>query len=65
MSPPMDFAIIHAGLRDADTTFHWLEQACQSRAARMHEIASMYFDHFRSDSRYADLIRRVGLSRRL
>ena len=58
---PMDFAILHAGLGDADATFRWLENAYQTRAARMHELASMYFDSIRSDPRYTDLMRRVGL----
>ena len=58
---PMDFAIVHAGLGDSNSTFHWLEKAYQARAARMHEMASMYFDSVRSDPRYPDLMRRVGL----
>ncbi len=59
---PMDFAILHAGLGDTDATFKWLEQAYTMRAARMHEIDSMYFDRFRSDPRYSELVRRAGLS---
>lgn len=58
---PMDFAIVHAGLGDADSAFHWMEQAHRTRAARMHEIAWIYFDRFRGDARYPDLLRRVGL----
>jgi len=58
---PMDFAILYAGMGDAGSTFHWLEKAYQSRAARVYELASMYFDGIRSDARYPDLMRRVGL----
>jgi TolB-like protein/Tfp pilus assembly protein PilF len=59
---PMDFAVVYAGLGDRDSTFHWLEQAYQAHAARVLEMPSMYFDLVRSDSRYTDLMRRVGLT---
>ena len=58
---PMDFAIVYPGLGDANSTFDWLEKARQSRASRVHELASPSFDRFRTDPRYADLRRRVGL----
>lgn len=58
---PVDFALVHAGLGDADSTFLWLEKAYQSRACRVYELPSMYFDSFSSDPRYPDLMRRVGL----
>ena len=57
--PPVDFAVVYAGLGDADSTFHWLEKAVQVRETRI-ELASMYYDSFRSDPRYADLMRRLG-----
>ncbi len=58
---PIDFAVVSAGLGDADSTFHWLENAYQARAVRISELASMYFDSFCSDPRYADLKKRAGL----
>lgn len=58
---PMDFAIIHAGLGDANSTFEWIERAYQTRAARIHEIAWIYFDRLRSDPRHSSFMRRVGL----
>ena len=58
---PVDFAVVYAGLGDVDLTFHWLEKAYQTRATRVHELPSMYFDSFRSDPRYSDLMKRVGL----
>jgi tetratricopeptide (TPR) repeat protein len=58
---PVDFAIVYAGMGDADSTFHWLETAYHARATRIHELPSMYFDNVRSDPRYPDLMRRVGL----
>jgi hypothetical protein len=58
---PVDFAVVYAGLGDADSTFLWLEKAYQARATRIHELPTMYFDSVRSDPRYADLMKRVGL----
>jgi TolB-like protein/DNA-binding winged helix-turn-helix (wHTH) protein/Tfp pilus assembly protein PilF len=58
---PMDFAIVHAGLGDANATFEWFEKACQSRDSRVHELRWMYFDGMRSDPRYAGFMRRIGL----
>ncbi|MGH9627356.1 MAG: tetratricopeptide repeat protein, partial [Bryobacteraceae bacterium] len=58
---PMDFAVVFAGLGDADSTFQWLENAYETRASRVHELSWMYFDSVRSDPRYSDLIRRLGL----
>jgi hypothetical protein len=58
---PGDFAIVYAGLGDADGTFQWLEKAYQARSVRLGELSSMYFDSVRSDPRYANLARRVGL----
>lgn len=58
---PINFAIIHAGLGDADSAFQWLETAYRTRETRIHELPDLYFDSLRQDSRYADLGRRVGL----
>jgi len=58
---PMDFAILYAGMGDADRTFQWLEKAYQSRETRIHQLPSTEFDSVRSDPRYADLMRRIGL----
>jgi TolB-like protein/DNA-binding winged helix-turn-helix (wHTH) protein/Flp pilus assembly protein TadD len=58
---PMDFAVVFAGMGDADETFRWLNVAREQRAARVHEIAWMYFDRYRADPRYTGLLRRTGL----
>jgi hypothetical protein len=58
----MDFAVIFAGMGDVDSTFQWLEKAFETRATRVHELSWMYFDSVRSDPRYSDLIKRIGLS---
>lgn len=56
---PVDFALVYAGLGDADSTFQWLEKAYQTHEVRI-ELASLYFDGFRSDPRYADLYAPFG-----
>ena len=58
----MDFATVYAGMGDADMAFQWLEKARQAHDARIHGVRSMEFDSVRSDPRFADLARRVGLS---
>jgi TolB-like protein/Flp pilus assembly protein TadD len=58
---PVDFAIIYAGLGDVDSAFAWLEKAHETRAVRVVELRVLYFDGLRSDVRYRDLTRRVGL----
>lgn len=57
----MDFAIIHAGLGDADAAFAWPQKTYKARDMRLWELRSLYFDGLRSDARYADLSRRFGL----
>jgi len=57
---PVDFALVYAGLGDANSTFQWLEKAYQAREGRI-ELASLYYDRFYSDPRYANLARRIGL----
>ena len=58
---PVDFAIVYAGMGDVDSTFDWLQKAYRARATRVSELPSMYFDSVRSDPRYQDLMRRIGL----
>ena len=58
---PVNFALVYAGLGDADSTFQWMEKAYQTRSAGVRELASMCFDSVRSDPRYPDLMKRVGL----
>jgi hypothetical protein len=58
---PIDYALVYAGLGDADSTFAWLEKAYQAHEMRF-ELASFYYDNSRSDPRFAGLARRVGIS---
>ena len=58
---PVDIAIIYTGLGDRDSAFQWLEKAYQEHAARITEVSEPHFDSLRSDPRFADLMRRIGL----
>jgi TolB-like protein/Tfp pilus assembly protein PilF len=57
------WAIVYAGLGNKDEAFDWLEKGYQERAAVMVRLnIEPYFDILRSDARFADLVRRVGVS---
>ena len=58
---PADFAMVYAGLADADSTFRWLERAYDTRAIGLLQLSSMYYDSVRPDPRYERLRRRIGL----
>ena len=55
-------AIIYAALGDKDQALNWLEKGYQERATKMAFLKiEPFFDNLRSDPRFADLVRRVGL----
>jgi len=59
---PFTIATLYARLGEIDHTFDWLERAYQVRDADMVDLATEpAFDFLHSDTRYADLVRRVGL----
>ncbi len=56
------FALVYAGLGDNDSAFDWLEKAFQDREGRMTYLkVDPLMDELRTDRRFEDLIRRVGL----
>lgn len=59
---PWCLALIYAGLGDKEQVFFWLERSYQGRE---HDLVFSrvwpFFDSVRSDPRYVDLLRRVGL----
>jgi TolB-like protein/DNA-binding winged helix-turn-helix (wHTH) protein/Flp pilus assembly protein TadD len=61
---PYIIATIYAGLGDKDTAFQFLEKAYRERSLEMgwHLKADLRIDTLRSDPRFHDLLRRVGLS---
>ncbi len=59
---PLFIAGIYAGLGERDQAFAWLEKAYQERPPSMTLIGvEPVFDSLRSDPRFVDLVRRVGL----
>lgn len=61
-APPIAFAIIHAGLGDIDAAFDWLETAYRLRDGYLFWLpGAPGLDPLRSDPRFADLVRRVGV----
>ena len=60
---PYLFAVVYLGLDDQDQTFIWLEKAFQDRSFFLIWLkVEPLFDNLRGDSRFQDLMRRVGLS---
>lgn len=60
---PYSIAIIYAGLSDADRTFEWRNKAYEERAETIGWIkVDARLNNVRSDPRFANLVRRVGLS---
>jgi tetratricopeptide (TPR) repeat protein len=58
-----DIALIHAGLGEKDQAFAWLEKAYEERSPDLVTLRTEpRFDNLRSDRRFTDLARRVGLS---
>jgi DNA-binding winged helix-turn-helix (wHTH) protein/TolB-like protein/Flp pilus assembly protein TadD len=59
---PYHLAMVYAGLGEADQAFSWLEKAFADREGRMTILKVVpEFDGLRSDPRFADLVRRIGL----
>ncbi len=59
---PYDFALLYTGLGDKEQAFQWLERGYQDHSTDMTELKTdPFFDPLRSDPRFADLVRRVGL----
>jgi TolB-like protein/Tfp pilus assembly protein PilF len=57
-----DFANLHACLGDTEETLAWLQKAYEEHAGRLSDVKeNPDFDFVRSDPRFKDLLRRVGL----
>ena len=55
-------ALVYAGLGEKDQAFAWLEEAYKERSFQMQGLKlDPRWDSLRSDPRFADLLRRVGL----
>jgi DNA-binding winged helix-turn-helix (wHTH) protein/TolB-like protein/Flp pilus assembly protein TadD len=60
---PTGWAIIYAGLGENDKALEWLEKGYRERALLTGLKVDPHYDGLRNDARFADLVRRVGLSR--
>ena len=61
--PPVSIALIHAGLGDKNQAFDWLQRAYEDRSSGLLYLkVDPAFDILRSDPRFTDLLRRVGLA---
>jgi TolB-like protein/DNA-binding winged helix-turn-helix (wHTH) protein/Tfp pilus assembly protein PilF len=59
---PYGLAQIYAALNQKEDTFKWLQAAYEDHAVWMEYLAvDPIFDRYRSDERFKDLLRRVGL----
>ncbi len=61
---PYERAVVHAGLGETEEAFAWLEKAYAERAGWLVYLqVEPRLDRLRSDPRFGDLVRRVGLAR--
>jgi hypothetical protein len=57
-----DVAVVYAGLGETDKVFEWLEKDFQKRSTSLVELRmEVPFLPLRSDPRFKDLLRRIGL----
>jgi tetratricopeptide (TPR) repeat protein len=61
--PSFDYALIYAGMCDRDMAFKYLEQSYREHSQWMQVIkVEPMFESLHGDPRFADLVRRVGLT---
>jgi hypothetical protein len=62
--PPLPFAFIYADLGEKEQAFEWLEKAYEEHSSVLVHLGdgiACTCDALRSDPRFADLLRRIGL----
>jgi hypothetical protein len=60
--PPFVIASFYARLDKRDETLAWLEKGYEERDFRMTLLSTSFeFDKFRSDPKFKELVRRIGL----
>jgi hypothetical protein len=58
-----EIALVYAGLGDKDDAFAWLEEAYKTHSEGLTNLKiDPCLDPLRSDPRFADLLRRTGLT---
>ena len=59
---PTDFAILHTGLGQNDIALDYLEKGYQERDGRLIQLkVNPYYESLRSDPRFHNLLKRIGL----
>ena len=60
---PTEIAKLYAQLGDKDNAFHWLDRAYDEREGQILTLIKVFpsFNSLRSDPRYAELLRKLGL----
>jgi adenylate cyclase len=59
---PTYYAIIYAGLGDKDKAFEWLEKGYREGGLLVGLKVDPHWDNLRTDARFTDLTKRVGLA---
>ena len=60
---PYDIAMVHVGLQENDEAFAWLQKAVEQRSLWLGYLnVEPQLDQLRSDQRFLELLRRVGLA---
>lgn len=61
-TPALAFAIVYVGLGENDQALSWLEKAYEERFNRLaYSRREAVWDTLRTDPRFKDLLRRIGL----
>lgn len=58
---PFDIAVVQVGLDDPTSALQSFEEAYQQHVFRIIELTMPMYDSLRSDSRWQNLVRRIGL----
>lgn len=61
--PPVNIAVVYAGLGKQDSMFEWLERGLQDRDVRMTFLRDPKWDGLRENPRFIKILRQVGLDR--
>jgi len=60
--PAFFIAVVYAGLEDKDQAFLWLEKGYDERYNRFAYLTlEAFWDPLRSDDRFSNLVRRIGI----
>ncbi len=61
----MEIALVYSAMDEKEQAFRWLDKACENREGGLIFLnAPLYFEEIRSDPRFAELVRKVGLPQR-